>query len=964
MSDVIKGFPSVNLSITNPNIKKKDALDRNTPFSFLDFVKNVRETYEPEGLQEYYTSYINKWNTKAVNKTLNNKETIIDRYKDFLRDITLNFSTHAEKTFLTQIDFNDKYDLEIAMSFFSKKIREIVTYYSNKRDDLYLTTTRHKVRGSNYGVEQTTYELVLNYLENRSTANTDYNIDVIKDDLAITITEYFDNFSQYFNQPPDENYYGKNFKGYLDLDLDKPEDNIFLNNDKDIVEKVFSGLSNELKDLKEVNFNPILSASPLFNAKRKQTEKFIGTDFYYLSSNSRLQSLSGKLIQAQSPGSNFLNQDFPTVASVFSNDLISERNQGFFKPSNTGIISIESKRLRFFQTGQLEPDKLYIFPDPEIFTNDQEIFTFIIDTSRSINNSSKGIAVNQPNTDKHSTSFLGYNSEIGQGTNLNTDLSYLYDEGYIHQGKQDLLGNIFGLVKDNNYYRNNLVTLPSLTIKNLIFNGYQFYDTLYGEGLEFNYGTTDSSSYSETIRSGLTGFTDGLALTGWNHLSAYNMFFRYFCPYQELIKPTDWLGVDFPRPEGYTINADVKEGAYFKFSDDEALSEPIRTGLSSFTDSALQFYFSELIEAGIGYYDNASTVVRALCDDTGPGTAYVPGIALYGGLSGDFTYSVRQSGDNGVKNYDGGLFTDNIIFDYTPGNERFDYRDEVYDTTVITTATTAAESFFDKRDHTGKIYVKNISLAPGDPNVKELTDTLTYLASKHSNTIGHQLSTSVVNFDIIYDTLFIETSDYLVIEKTETENNYFVSPNTSAISLSGNTNFFQKFSNRFRVDNSVFYCRMKQEQIDFKDIKIYPEIYKYDYIKETNERVFPIASINTVSDTCFNILSTDVVFLECSTPHLTYSSDNNRFNLGFLLKDQNQGISLLNYQFEYTNKINFLTTEKYDCNDYRYTYNFINANTTINLTDLYFSLSSQTPILSSQGVPGVTSSPFKTALIL
>ena len=73
------------------------------------------------------------------------------------------------------------------------------------------------------------------------------------------------------------------------------------------------------------------------------------------------------------------------------------------------------------------------------------------------------------------------------------------------------------------------------------------------------------------------------------------------------------------------------EGAYFRFSDTEALADPVRSGLSAFTDSADQFYFSDLVEGGIGYYDGASTVVRALCDSTGPGTAYQPGIALYEG---------------------------------------------------------------------------------------------------------------------------------------------------------------------------------------------------------------------------------------------------------------------------------------------------------------------------------------------
>ena len=197
---------------------------------------------------------------------------------------------------------------------------------------------------------------------------------------------------------------------------------------------------------------------------------------------------------------------------------------------------------------------------------------------------------------------------------------------------------------------------------------------LYNEGFNFDYSISDSSTFSQTKRSGITSFTNGLTAVGDQTpqlpLSTYFIFGRFYTPYQELLEPTNFLEVDYGRPETLVIDADVKDGAYFRMSETEALKQPIRTGLSAFTSSVDQFYFSDLVEAGIGYYDNASTVVRALCDNTGPGTAYQPGIALYEGLSGNFTYNVRLSGDNNVKNYDGAKFTDDIIFNYTQGGRR------------------------------------------------------------------------------------------------------------------------------------------------------------------------------------------------------------------------------------------------------------------------------------------------------
>tara|TARA_R100001163_G_scaffold1159_1_gene1702 strand:- start:572 stop:3565 length:2994 start_codon:yes stop_codon:yes gene_type:complete len=966
MDTIVTGYPQVDLSITNPNVSRNDALDKFTPYSFVQFIEVVSESYQPETLTQFYNVYINRWNIKAENKSKDNKDVIIERYRDFLRDITLNFSTNSERSFLTQLDFADPYDMEIAMSFYSRKIRDIIEYYKKKRQKLHYASTKAKVKGSSLGVEQAATDLVLDFLENRSTAARDYNIQKIKGNLSISITEYFDNFSQYFNRPPDADEYGKSFKSYDPRGL--PADNIFLADDESLVKQVFSSVSEDLISLKEaresLNYN--IDQDSLFSNKRELTEKFMGADFYYLETdengkpNLEEDGSLRLLFKAKKPYANFLNQDFPSTASVFSNEIISERDLGFFRPQNSAIVTIEGKRLKFFTKRIYRPNQLYIFPDPNLFTNTQNVLTFIIDTSRSINNASKGIAVNQPNTDRDSTSFIGYNSKLGLDTNLNTDLSYLFDEGYINDSKKDLFGNIFGLVKDYNYYRNNVILEPSKKIKSLMMNGYQFFDDLYGEGYKFSYKTTDTSTFSETVRSGLSTFTNGFTGRGpadllpdtpstWASFptSAYNIFFRYFEPYQSLLEPTNFLEVDYGRPESMTIDADVKEGAYFKFSDTEALADPLRSGLSGFNDDDAQFYFSELTEAGIGLLSAVppypvsfpnKTIFRALCDNTDAWTR---------SLSGDFSYSVRLSGGSGnagndVKNYDGMRFTDNIVFNYAPSKENFDYNSTVYSKTSITPVTSAEESFFNKRDHLGKIYIKNINKSWDTPAVRELTEWLPYISTKYNNTICNELSTAVTNFDIFYNTLFIETSSYFVVERTNYKDNEFKSPNTFTNSIAINTNFFDKVSNRLKVGDDVFYCRMARSQLGYKGDRFYPELYRYNYIEDETTQIFPTAG-NTVlsSSYYFNLTGDNSVYIECSKPLLTYSSDNQQFNLGVILKDQNKGPVLLNYLFEYTDSIKFLNSEAYVCNNSRFTYTFTQTGKNIlDLDNINFALSS------------------------
>ena len=96
----------VDNSITNPNIETSEALDNNAPFSFFDFLKYTSSTYTPSEYNTLYTSYITKW-SETKDGITPTSEYIASQYIDLLKDISLNYTTEAERRFLTNIDFND-----------------------------------------------------------------------------------------------------------------------------------------------------------------------------------------------------------------------------------------------------------------------------------------------------------------------------------------------------------------------------------------------------------------------------------------------------------------------------------------------------------------------------------------------------------------------------------------------------------------------------------------------------------------------------------------------------------------------------------------------------------------------------------------------------------------------------------------------------------------------------------------
>ena len=142
---------------------------------------------------------------------------------------------------------------------------------------------------------------------------------------------------------------------------------------------------------------------------------------------------------------------------------------------------------------------------------------------------------------------------------------------------------------------------------------------------------------------------------------------------------------------------------------------------------------------------------------------------------------------------------------------------------------------------------------------------------------------------------------------------------------------------------------MERDQLSYKNNRLYPRIYKYSYADDKTEQIFPTTGNSAASSSCFFDLSTfDSVYIECGKPNLTYSSDNEQFNLAVLVKDQNKAPLLVNYLFEYKDDINFLDSTSFDSNNSRFTDIFYNSTTgLLDTSNSNFVLQSQTPVISA-----------------
>lgn len=892
------GYPDIPKSITNPTVLRQNALDVGDPLPFLTFIKIINISFEPDSLRDYYNYYITAWNNASVAYPNTNTATVINKYREFLKEISLNYTTLEEKQFLSKIDFTDPFDLDVAMGFYSKKLRELTEFYNQKRTDIKFNLTRNKLLGTNYGTSKSILEITLDYLKNLADGKILYDYDLIKSKIEIEIEELYDTYPIYFNQTPDPDIYDNK-----DLDYGY---NIFLVPDTVTTTTLLSGFSQELQDLKEFD--------QLLPNKRALTEKYISTDFYYLSTgNTTSDYLSGKLFSADNTILNFINRNYPTTASTEHPEYLeSERTFGFFRPHKQSIILIDGNTTEFsFNVDNLAPNSLYYFPDPTKIGENGGIMTFIVDDTHLKRNYSSGSATNQPYSTPYDTKYYGYVSKLEH--NDNKFLDSVFDAGFISDIKRDIYNNTFGLFNNDHRFRQSIAPADTIglpTPYSVIINGHKFFDTDYWEGYNFDFFAPDDMRYTETVRSGLSTTTAPLLLTSAQLTTELGepiltelgepiyiegaeipnispsvdliLSFGYFSPNITFSTPTE---------PNITPSYETLEGAYITnyalVPYPEALSSDLSAFDVPFTSNLSSFFYDTLIDGGIY---NTSPLQRGLND------------VLYPAISSDLTKYANLSTIDVVDGGDiAGFFPELNI----------DKNNHLYIDTVTNTTQYILSTFpiIDGYELNGNIMVRDANTKMVAP----LLEALPYLTVKYPPAVISELESNILEFDIVVDTLIIKTPSYLTFNKLIYANGTFADSRANTIYITHSDNSFNKISNRFKKDTDIYYCSLSTYgDVNSNTLLIYPQIYRFDYINNINYQIFPSNSTDITNNAqFFTISGGDVRYTAIDTPILTYSSRPNLFNISFLLKDQNNMFSIHNIDFGISTHVSFYSNVNY-----------------------------------------------------
>lgn len=967
-------------SITNPDVDFSIARDNTTPFSFLEFITTTKVDYTPEEYNNFYINYLKDWSASKNTTRDSQSLSYVDYYVSFIKEIIVTFSTAKERKFLDNINFNDPADLDVAIPFLVEKIRQVILFYKNKRDDAKYSIDRNKIKGTETSLEKGLYDNIYNYVfsaqDDPQYSTLGFTLSSISKFLKVDIEEYIDVYGSYFDLPLDKDesdftaangtlkdYYTSN---YVPVDV-----KLFFTSSQ--YQEIFGSVAFlvEIPLIANVSlkFDPVcdptnpltllnnskvtgLTNSDLLVLKKKLLEKYLGADLYYIDTTGGTID-SGVLIRASNPSNNIHNLQVASTPTVRSSEVKLLRNVGlFFTPDTQGIFQLKSNNFGYtVDESKLENNKIYVFPDPNRYGNvtinnlTDSPLVFIHDYRPDVRNTSSGFAVGIPKVQSSDQTFSPYytteQSTVNTFSNfeINLNFSDLFNKGYITKIQYDIYGNEYALFKDEFGQTFKTVETQSTSLssdnafKYLQLDGYIFRDPTLGYNFDYEF----------TTRTVVVSTAPTFPLTN----PYYTLSFRDLYPYDWFeVQPTTVIntfniidsGFNSVSAETEILTQQIKDGNSFTYDSGLPVADPIYAGYINYPGD-LEYYYEELMEGGVTSL-TPPTIAREYSSN--------------GALSAVFTLDTRfVLSSNLVTDYDGGNFTD--VYDQYQDDtytENIPRSNIIYDTGITAMSVLTGDNTYKVQTYKDQLQGKIFAKTGGSLQSKSLSDALSSTFSKYSSAVKTELYNSPKDLEIFYNTICIETPSYLVFDKIVYENNVYVEPSTSntvysIVSSSPLNVFSQRFFNE--EEKTVSFCKVipaiigtgGQLVTDITDIQLInsnnkifiPYIYQHNITDNTTKQLFPtntevsqLSSLFTLSEEYDSEFNFNPVRIK--KPILTYNSLNDVYKLVYLLIDNNNHFHLVDYTFEITSDqlVAFLDCKWYKHANMTRTTDFVNTN--------------------------------------
>tara|TARA_A100000172_G_scaffold3619_1_gene2226 strand:+ start:41624 stop:43396 length:1773 start_codon:yes stop_codon:yes gene_type:complete len=184
--------------------------------------------------------------------------------------------------------------------------------------------------------------------------------------------------------------------------------------------------------------------------------KTIGTDYYYLSTDSQYNSVSGIMFEATNKVNNLLNINHPTTLSISTSSQVFERDISYyFRPTDFSVLKMQGE-FDFVKKDNLKDNNVYMFPDPNNYGSVSWLgksprpspFDFILKEDIYKNKSSSFGVKNTKSTNKNQN-FYSYDTleqkryKPNYLSSFPTKYPEKFNNGIIENVNYDIYGNEF-----------------------------------------------------------------------------------------------------------------------------------------------------------------------------------------------------------------------------------------------------------------------------------------------------------------------------------------------------------------------------------------------------------------------------------------------------------------------------------------------------------------------------------------
>jgi hypothetical protein len=184
--------------------------------------------------------------------------------------------------------------------------------------------------------------------------------------------------------------------------------------------------------------------------------------------------------------------------------------------------------------------------------------------------------------------------------------------------------------------------------------------------------------------------------------------------------------------------------------------------------------------------------------------------------------------------------------------------------------------------------------------------------------------------DVNYDSIFIQTKNYYVIEKIVFEENTFKVNSKPNLYFSSN-NIFEKFSKPFHIEGTdkSFFCKMTvvSSTSALNGKSIYPEIYEYDSYNHQAKKVYPTAETQGRLSSLYSLSGLgNISIANIKPPEIVFNSRNNVYSITTTGVDGNNLGYIMSYKYrEIDSAFVNIECKVYRLNSSGTTHNFYNS---------------------------------------